>query len=93
MEEVRANPKREIEAANAMYARWAGKLDDAEAPLRLALDMPTGLAPVGGLPKDLGQIDIPPLESLTHDGAWLDSLPNRGFHGGVLDDLARYYSH
>ena len=93
MEEVRANPKREVEAANAMYARWAGKLDDAEAPLRLALDMPTGLAPVGGLPKDLGQIDIPPLESLTHDGAWLDSLPNRGFHGGVLDDLATYYSH
>ena len=93
MEEVRANPKRELEAANAMYARWAGKLDDDEAPLRLALDMPTGLAPVGGLPKDLGQIDIPPLESLTHDGAWLDSLPNRGFHGGVLDDLASYYSH
>jgi 5-methylthioadenosine/S-adenosylhomocysteine deaminase len=44
MEEVRAHPKREVEAANAMYARWAGRLDDREAPLRLALDMPTGLA-------------------------------------------------
>src|SRR4029453_19553637 len=32
MEEVRAHPKREVEAANAMYARWAGRLDDLEAP-------------------------------------------------------------
>ena len=67
MEEVRAHPKREVEAANAMYARWAGRLDDREAPLRLALDMPTGLAPIGGLPKDLNELVIPPLESLTHD--------------------------
>jgi cytosine/adenosine deaminase-related metal-dependent hydrolase len=42
MEEVRAHPRREVEAANAMYARWAGRLDDRDAPLRLALDMPTG---------------------------------------------------
>ena len=53
--------------------------------------MPTGLAPVGGLPKDLGQIVVPPLQSLTHDADWLDSLPGRGFHGGVLDELAAYY--
>ena len=50
-----------------MYARWAGRLDDREAPLRLALDMPTGLAPIGGLPKDLNELVIPPLQSLTHD--------------------------
>ncbi len=91
MEEVRANPKREVEAANAMYARWSGELDDVRSPLRLALDMPTGLAPIGGLPKDLGQLDVPPLQSLTHDAEWLDSLPNRGFHHGVLDDLADFY--
>ena len=35
------------------YAGWAGRPDATDAPLRLALDMPTGLAPVGGLPKDL----------------------------------------
>lgn len=91
MEEVRAHPKREVEAANAMYARWAGRLDDREAPLRLALDMPTGLAPIGGLPKDLDELVIPPLESLTHNGEWLDSVVGRGFHSGVLDGLAGYY--
>ena len=91
MEEVRAHPKREVEAANAMYARWAGRLDDREAPLRLALDMPTGLAPIGGLPKDLDELVVPPLQSLTHDGEWLDSVVSRGFHSGVLDDLAKFY--
>jgi hypothetical protein len=91
MEEVRAHPKREVEAANAMYARWAGRLDDREAPLRLALDMPTGLAPIGGLPKDLNELVIPPLQSLTHDEEWLDSVVGRGFHSGVLDGLADFY--
>ena len=91
MEEVRADPKREVEAANAMYARWAGRLDDREAPLRLALDMPTGLAPIGGLPKDLNDLLIPPLQSLTHDQEWLESVVRRGFHSGVLDGLADYY--
>jgi hypothetical protein len=67
-------------------------MDHREAPLRLALDMPTGLAPVGGLPKDLTQVVVPPLQSLTHDADWLASLPGRGFHGGVLDGLASYYS-
>jgi 5-methylthioadenosine/S-adenosylhomocysteine deaminase len=91
MEEVRAHPKREVEAANAMYARWAGRLDDRDAPLRLALDMPTGLAPVGGLSKDLNELVIPPLQSLTHDKEWLDSVAGRGFHSGVLDGLRDYY--
>jgi 5-methylthioadenosine/S-adenosylhomocysteine deaminase len=91
MEEVRAHPKREVEAANAMYAGWAGRLDEVGAPLRLALDMPTGLAPIGGLPKDLNELTIPALQSLTHDKEWLDSISGRGFHGGVLDGLADYY--
>jgi 5-methylthioadenosine/S-adenosylhomocysteine deaminase len=91
IEEVRAHPKREVEAANAMYARWAGRLDDREAPLRLALDMPTGLAPIGGLPKDLNELVVPPLQSLTHDDEWLDSVVGRGFHSGVLDGLAKFY--
>ena len=63
----------------------------APPPLRLALDMPTGLGPVGGLPHDLGDVVIPELESLTHDQPWLDSVVGRGFHGGLLDDLRRYY--
>jgi len=91
LEEVRAHPKREVDAANAMYARWAGRLDDREAPLRLALDMPTGLAPIGALPEDLNDLVIPPLQSLTHDDEWLDSIVGRGFHAGVLDGVGKYY--
>ena len=28
---------------------------------------------------------------LAHDDRFLDSLPNRGFHGGVLNRLADFY--
>jgi cytosine/adenosine deaminase-related metal-dependent hydrolase len=91
LDEVRKNPKREIEAAQGRLAAWAGRLDQRDAPLRLALDMPTGLAPVGGLPKDLKDVVVPPLETLTHDAAWLASVRGRGFHGGLLDDLDRWY--
>jgi 5-methylthioadenosine/S-adenosylhomocysteine deaminase len=75
-----------------MYGRWAGRLDDPDAPLRLALDMPTGLAPIGGLPKNLDDLVVPPLQSLTHDQEWLGSLSGRGFHNDLLVGLAAYYS-
>ncbi len=92
MEQVRADPVKEIRDAQRALAMFAGRLDDPGAPLRLALDMPTGLSPVGGLPKDLTQVVIPPLQSLDHDGEWLDSVAGRGFHDGVLDGLAGYYA-
>jgi 5-methylthioadenosine/S-adenosylhomocysteine deaminase len=91
LEEVRADPKGEVERARNALAPWAGRQHDPGAPLRLALDMPTGIAPVGGLPKDLGRIRVPPLDGLAHDDRFLDSLPNRGFHGGVLNRLADFY--
>jgi len=91
LEQVRADPKREIEHGQARLAEWSGILDRPDAPLRLALDMPTGVAPVGGLPQDLTQIHIPPLDSLTHDAAFLAGLTGRGFHDHVLDKLADYY--
>jgi 5-methylthioadenosine/S-adenosylhomocysteine deaminase len=92
LEQVREDPKREIEAARALLAEWAGRLDRPEAPLRLALDMPTGLGPVAGLPKDLGQIVVPELDGLAHDDGFVDALPNQGFHGGVLNRLADFYA-
>jgi hypothetical protein len=92
VEEVRADPATAIRDAQRALAVFAGRLDETDAPLRLALDMPTGLAPVGGLPKDLTQVVIPPLESLSHDAEWLDSVAGRGFHDGVLDGLASYYA-
>ena len=81
-----------MEASLQAYA-FAARTQDGPVPplLRLALDMPTGLSPIGGLPKDLNDLVVPPLQSLTHDQAWLDSVVGRGFHGGVLDGLADYY--
>lgn len=90
MQQVRANPRHEIEVAQAAYARSSREHPD-DPPLRMALDMPTGLAPQGGLPHDLADVVIPPLSTLTHDEEWLASVPGRGFHGGVLDDLTRFY--
>jgi hypothetical protein len=91
MEQVRADPKGEIEKAQTKLAAFAGRLDRDEAPLRLALDMPSGLGPVGGLPKDLDDVHVPALETLTHDADWLAGLVGKGFHGGLLDGLSRYY--
>lgn len=91
LEQVRADPKANIEQAQARMALFSGNLDDQEAPLRIALDMPTGEGPIGGLPKDLDKIVVPPLETLTHDDQWLASVRDRGFHRGVLDELASFY--
>jgi 5-methylthioadenosine/S-adenosylhomocysteine deaminase len=92
LEEVRADPKGEIEQARALLSAWAGRLDHPEAPLRLALDMPSGVGPVAGLPKDLGRIVVPELDGLAHDDRFVAALPGRGWHGGVLDRLAEFYT-
>jgi cytosine/adenosine deaminase-related metal-dependent hydrolase len=90
MEQVRANPKEEINAARNAFA--ASRLTDATPRLRLALDMPLGRVPVGGLPKDLDEIVVPPIQPLHHDAAFFASIKGRGFHGGLLDSLAGFYS-
>jgi len=93
LEAVRADPKHEIEVAQERASAFgADGLDAGEdLGLQLALDMPTGVGPVGGLPHDLGQVVVPPLQSLVHDADWLASVHGRGFHGGLLDGLARFY--
>jgi 5-methylthioadenosine/S-adenosylhomocysteine deaminase len=92
LEQVRANPKQEIERGQARAARFDGELDEPDAPLRLALDMPTGIAPIGGLPKDLGTIVIPPLQSLTHDDDWFAAVRKNPYHEGLLDQLQTFYN-
>lgn len=89
MEKVRANPRKEIEAARLAPA--GDRTIDAMPRLRLALDMPLGQLPVGGLPKDLGEIVVPPIQPIEHDAAFLASINGRGFHGGVLDGLRNFY--
>lgn len=101
MEVVRGHPRREIEKGQtrqkaAMASVYLARSRNGgrpvpQPPLRLALDMPTGLTPLGGLPKNLDEITVPPLAGLSHDGEFLDSIVGRGYHGGVLDDLARFY--
>ncbi len=89
MDEVIKDPAKEVKIAQSAMA---GKVEQGETPLRLALDMPTGLAPVGGLPKDLGDISVPALPSLDHDAAWFAAVKANTLHGGVLDPLEEYYS-
>lgn len=91
LEAVRADPKGEIDRARALASASASAFGAADAPLRLALDMPTGVAPVGGLPKDLSVIRVPPPDPLEQDDAWAQSLHGRAFHGGVLDPLVDFY--
>lgn len=104
LEEVRAHPAREIGKARrqqeaalaAVYearSRYGSQpgTDVPRQPLRLALDMPTGLTPLGGLPKRLDEIKVPALAGLSHDDDFLDSIVGQGYHGGLLDDLAGFY--
>jgi hypothetical protein len=90
LEEVRAHPKEAIEEARREARAALG--EHRPPPLRLALDMPTGRVPIGGLPKDLGRIRVPPIQPLAHDQAFFASIHGRGFHGGLLDRLATFYS-
>jgi cytosine/adenosine deaminase-related metal-dependent hydrolase len=90
MEQVRANPKQEIDAARNAFA--ADRAADATPRLRLALDMPLGRLPVGGLPKDLDDIVVPPIQPIAHDAAFFAAIKGRGFHGGLLDALAGFYA-
>jgi len=90
LEEVRADPKAAIEEARALAS--AALRSGAQPRLRLALDMPTGRVPVGGLPKDLATIIVPPIQPLAHDAAFFAGITERGFHGGLLDGLATFYA-
>lgn len=89
LEEVRANPGKEIDKAKKAFA--ASRLADSVPRLRLALDMPLGKVPIGGLPKDLGQVVVPPIQPLEHDAAFFASIKGRGFHSGLLDGLSAFY--
>jgi hypothetical protein len=92
MEEVRADPKKEIERARAQaYRAYASASPGQPVPLRLALDMPTGVVPVGGLPKDLGTIIVPEVQPLEHDADFFAQVNGRGFHGGLLNQVAEFY--
>ena len=60
-------------------------------PLRVLPDDPGGEAPVELTAADLGRLEIPPLDSLAHDAAFLAALADAPILAGRLAGLERYY--
>jgi 5-methylthioadenosine/S-adenosylhomocysteine deaminase len=90
---VIADPKTAINKAEARLRAYAGPLDAADAPLLLALDMPTGVSAFAGSIKDhADEIVIPKLASLVHDAAFFADVKSKGFHGGLLNGLKDFYT-
>lgn len=93
---VRKDPAAAIKHAEGRRRAYAGPLDAEAAPLELALDMPFGdtfMAGRGGnIAEHASKIVVPPAPSLVHDAAFFKAIKSRGFHGGLLDGLARFYS-
>jgi hypothetical protein len=94
LEKVREDPIAAVDAANAPNA-IAGRIPSAtgpdERPLLLELDMPAAPGVLAGPPPPGFRVNIQPIPSLCHDGNWRASIKDRGFHGGVLDGLDRFY--
>lgn len=87
-----ADPVAALNRAEGRLRAYAGPMDAAEAPLLLALDMPTGGDAMAGNIKDHAhEIVIPPLSSLVHDAKFFADIKGRGFHKGLLDGLKGFY--
>jgi hypothetical protein len=91
LERVRRDPAAAWQQSQDAMAAWGGPLTDSEAPLALFGDMPEGdlglLAAAGEVPPALV---IPPLDALTHDEAFLDTVERSG--PAELHALRRYYT-
>lgn len=80
-------------AARGAAARPAIVADPPGTPPLVArLDMPGAPMEVAGPPPKGVTVDIPPIEPLHHNAAWLATIRNRGFHGGALDGLRALFS-
>jgi len=90
---VRKDPKAALDRADAHRRSFAGPITAPEAPLELALDMPSGGAQaIAGPPPDPAAVVIPPLPTLVHDKAFFNDIDGQGFHDGVLSGLAEFYT-
>ena len=90
---VRKDPVAALKQAEGRRRAYAGPMDALNAPLQLVLDMPMGgLAFAGDVSEHAAEIVIPPLPSLVHDAAFFKDIHGRGFHGGLLDGLAGFYT-
>lgn len=93
LNEVRKDPASALRRAEGRRRAFAGPRDAENAPLELALDMPFGgrLARAGP-PPDPTRVVISAIPSLTHDARFFANVRAQGFHRGVLDKLATFYS-
>lgn len=89
---VIADPKTAINRSEARLRAYAGRMDAPDAPLLLALDMPSGFGGFAGSIRDhADEVVIPPLSSLVHDAKFFSDINGRGFHGGLLNGLKGFY--
>jgi 5-methylthioadenosine/S-adenosylhomocysteine deaminase len=76
---------------HAAQARLLAAPGDEE-PFRLIPDDPGGEPPETLTAAELRAVEVPPLDSLTHDRAYLAAVRAALIHGGLLDGLTSYYS-
>jgi hypothetical protein len=89
---VRKDPAAALKHAEARSRAFAGSGSAPDAPLELALDMPSGDAmAIAGPPPEPAKVVIPTLPTLVHDQAFFADIKGRGFHNGLLDGLANFY--
>jgi len=90
--DVRKDPAAALQRAKDRSRGFAGPSSAPDAPIELALDMPSGDAMAyAGPPPDPAKVVIPPLPTLVHDKAFFSDVHRLGFHGGLLDGLADFY--
>jgi cytosine/adenosine deaminase-related metal-dependent hydrolase len=95
LEAVRDDPIGAVEAADAPSAlagRIPSAVGPAKRPLLLELDMPGAPGMSAGPPPPGVRVDFEPIPSLRHDRNWRASVRGRGWHGGILDGLDRFYT-
>lgn len=89
---VRKDPAGAVKHAEGQRRAYAGPVDSDQAPLELALDMPTGgTMAIAGPPPDPSKVVIAAMPTLVHDKSFFTDIHGRGFHGGLLDGLAAFY--
>src|SRR6266508_2578271 len=84
LEAVRADPP-------GAHAALLATVGDDEEPFRIFPDDPGGEPAVTLTAADLGEVVIPPLDTLAHDAAYLAAVRAAPIPDGVLDGLAAYY--
>jgi 5-methylthioadenosine/S-adenosylhomocysteine deaminase len=89
---VRKDPAAALKNAEARSRAFAGPSSTPDAPLELALDMPSGNGMAfAGPPPEPAKVVIPTLPTLVHDQAFFADIKGHGFHNGLLDGLADFY--